>query len=90
LNIPIINCDDSYTVWYDTELGDTFHDDNDFRNTARIQKPNTVATEIGRWDMRNPAWINTSIPHRPESTHNRPRAIISARFDPELHEMLYT
>ena len=89
LNLPIINCEGTYTVWYDAEIEDPIFDENDFRSVARIQKPNTVANEIGRLDTSKPAWINTSIPHRPESTHKRPRAIISARFDPELHEMLY-
>ena len=89
LNLPIINCEGTYTVWYDAEIESTFFDDADFRSVARIKKPNTDATEIGRWDMSNPAWINTSIPHRPESTHKKPRAIISARFDPELHDLLY-
>lgn len=89
LNIPIINCDNSYTVWYDAEIEGKLYDESDFRSVVRIQKPNTVANEIGRLDTSQPAWINTSIPHRPESTHKRPRAIISARFDPELHDLLY-
>lgn len=89
LNIPIINCDNSYTVWYDTELEDTIYDDDDIRNTARIQKPKTDAIEIERLDASQPAWVNTSIPHRPVSTHTRPRAILSARFNPELHDLLY-
>jgi hypothetical protein len=89
LNLPMVNCEGTHTVWYDAEIESPFFDENDFRSVARVQKANTIATEIGRWDMSKPAWINTSIPHRPESTHRRPRAIISARFDPELHEMLY-
>ena len=89
LNLPIINCDGTHTVWYDTEIEGNLFDGGDFRDTARSQKPNAVAIELGRLDTSRPAWINTSIPHRPESTHKRPRAIISARFDPELHEMLY-
>jgi len=89
LNIPIINCEDSYTVWYDAEIEGKVYDESDFRSVVRIQKPNTVANEVGRLDTSQPAWINTSIPHRPESTHKRPRAIISARFDPELHDLLY-
>lgn len=90
LNLPIINCEGTYTVWYDAEIeGEIFDKDNDPRHYARRIKPDTIATEIGRWDMSNPAWINTSIPHRPVSTHNKPRAVISARFRPELHKMLY-
>ena len=48
-----------------------------------------LVIEIERLDASQPAWVNTSIPHRPVSTHTRPRAILSARFNPELHDLLY-
>lgn len=89
LNIPIVNCEGTYTVWYDTEIGNSLYEEGDWRDTACSQKENTPATEIGRWEMSQPAWINVSIPHQAVSTHMKPRAIISARFDPEIHELLY-
>ena len=89
LNIPVINCEGTFTVWYDTEIQGNRYDDSDFRAVARVQKPGAPAVEIGRWDTNTPAWINTSVPHRPVSTHKLPRAVLSARFDPELHELLY-
>ena len=89
LNLPVINCEGTSTVWYDTEIHGNVYDDLDFRAVARMQKPGAPAVEIGRWDTNKPAWINTSVPHRPVSTHGLPRAVLSARFDPELHELLY-
>lgn len=89
LNIPIINCEDTYTVWYDAEIAGPMHAEGDFRESACIQKENTIAKEIDRWSANKPAWINVSVPHRPVSAHVKPRANLSARFDPELHELLY-
>ena len=89
LNIPVINCEGTCTVWYDTEIQGNRYDDSDFRAVARVQKPGAPAVEIGRWDTNKPAWINTSVPHRPVSIHRLPRAVLSARFDPEIHELLY-
>lgn len=86
LNIPLINCDDTYTVFYDAEINmmpvnNKAHPEN----FARIIKKNSIATEIGRFPSSQPAWVNNSIPHTPVSKHNKPRALISARFEPEVH-----
>jgi hypothetical protein len=98
LNLPIINCEDTYTVWYDAELQEFRNDLNDIdpnatandpRHKSRLVKPNTLVKEIARWHMKDPAWINVSIPHRPVSNHNKPRAVMSARFRPELHDLLH-
>lgn len=91
LNLPLINCDDTYTVFYDAEIEtEAFTSRGDPKNSARKIKPGTTPTEIGRWESNKPAWINTRIPHCPLSNHTRPRAIISARFYPEVHEIFNT
>lgn len=89
LNVPVINCEGTHTVWYDTEIQSYASERAAAYGTACMQKLNTPAVEIGRWHMSKPAWVNTSVPHRPVSTHGLPRAVLSARFDPELHELLY-
>ena len=90
LNIPVINCENSHTVWYDVK---EYHDDA-YRGddqttkgygTARCFKPET-STEIGRLATINPAWINTTVPHRAENDNSDLRLIISTRFWPEIHE----
>lgn len=91
LNIPIINCEDTYTVWYDAEIQDERPDlaKTDPKNVSRLIKPNTPTRELARWHMKDPAWINVSIPHAPVSNHNKPRALLSARFSPEIHDIMY-
>ena len=91
LNIPIINCEDTYTVWYDAEIQEERPelDKSNPKNVSRLVKRGTPATEIARWHMKDPAWINVSIPHAPVSNHNKPRALLSARFSPEIHDIMY-
>jgi hypothetical protein len=89
LNLPVINCEGTYTVWYDTEMQGNLSDDDALQAIVGMQKPGAAAIEIGRWDASKPAWVNNSIPHRPISTHELPRVVLSARFDPELHKLLY-
>ena len=85
LNLPIQNCDDSYTVWYDAKINPNPipGDETSNRSLARICYD---ATEICRMPATTPAWVNISVPHRPVTEHNKLRAVISARFDPELHD----
>jgi hypothetical protein len=91
LNIPVINCEDTYTVWYDVELESKPNSlvATDAKGQNRIAKRRAPSTEIARWHMKDPAWINVSIPHRPVSNHGRFRAVVSSRFEPELHDILY-
>jgi hypothetical protein len=91
LNIPVINCEGTYTVWYDATVSTTYVDKLGVpkeRMTKYIDNTKPIV-EIERLEMIQPAWINVSIPHAPVSTHNKPRAIFSARFEPELHDILY-
>lgn len=84
LNIPILNCEDSYTVWYDAEIDpDPFTSDQ--RSSARLCIENT-AKELYSHPVANPAWVNISIPHRPVTHHKKFRAVLSARFSPEIHD----
>lgn len=87
LNLPIINCHDSYTVWYDAEinLDPIPGDETTNRKLARFCNEET-AKEIDRMPAETCAWINISIPHRPYTKHKELRAIVSARFLPEIHD----
>lgn len=91
LNIPVINCEGTYTVWYDAEIADQYVDSIGVPKAAMTKyidhtKP---ITEVARLEITQAAWVNVSIPHAPRSTHNKPRAVFSARFAPELHDILY-
>lgn len=86
LNIPLMGCDGTYTVWYDGELTDqglpTYAIGSPIAEIARVADPRTV-TEIGRCDSSIPHWINVNVFHRPETHHNQFRVAASLRFAPE-------
>jgi hypothetical protein len=90
LNIPLINCENSHTVWYDVkETDDNIYSGDDqsekgYRSTRGFKSESS--TEIGRMSANNSAWINVSIPHRPETNNRNLRLIISTRFWPEIHD----
>lgn len=86
LNIPLINCEGTYTVWYDGQLKDqglpTYAIGSPIAEISRVADPRSV-TEIGRCDSSIPHWINVNMLHRPETHHNQFRVAASVRFDPE-------
>jgi hypothetical protein len=86
LNIPLINCEGTYTVWYDGKLKDqglpSYAIGSAIAEISRVADPRTV-TEIGRCDSSIPHWINVNMFHRPETHHNQFRVAASVRFDPE-------
>jgi hypothetical protein len=86
LNIPLINCEGTYTVWYDGKIKDQSLPDYAIGTSvvemARVADPRTV-TEIGRCDSSIPHWINVNMLHRPETHHNQLRVAASIRFNPE-------
>ena len=86
LNLPILNCEDSYTVWYDVKpdsekIGWVKHYEN-----VPCFLPEDIIKEIGRMPATQSAFVNISIPHRPEVMHNNPRIVLTTRFKPELHD----
>ena len=86
LNIPLINCEDTYTVWYDGKLKDqglpTYAIGSPIAEISRVADPRTV-TEVGRCDSSIPHWINVNMLHRPVTHHDQFRVAASVRFDPE-------
>ena len=87
LNLPIINCEGTYTVWYEGTLNDNPVDTSIQRlQSAKFLRTDLPHHEIARIESCNPAWVNVTIPHVPINMHGKPRAAISARFTPEVHE----
>ncbi len=86
LNIPLYNCDNTYTVWYDAKILDQPFPDHVIGQEV-IQKARIVdkknAVEIGRVEANRPLWINTNVAHRPETHHDKLRMAASIRFHPE-------
>ena len=86
LNIPLINCEGTYTVWYDGQLKDQglpiYAIGSPIAEISRVANPRTV-NEVGRCDASIPHWINVNMIHRPETTHDQFRVAASVRFEPE-------
>jgi hypothetical protein len=85
VNIPLINCEGTYTVWYRAEIVDKelpkYAIGSEIARQARVCDPRT-AVEIGRCDSSIPHWINVNVPHRPETHHDQLRLAASLRFLP--------
>lgn len=81
LNIPLIDADDSYTVWYkQTTPCQLLYDVN--TKTGWVEDK-TQVIEIARAQYNRPLILNTSILHGGKITSNR-RTIAGLRFWPEL------
>ena len=86
LNIPLSNCDDTFTVWYDAKILDQPFPKHVIgsplvENARIVDKKNAV--EIGRVEANRPLWLNTNVAHRPETHHDKLRMAASIRFYPE-------
>ena len=96
LNIPIIGCEDSYTVFYavdetsgsDNGLPENW--DNNYRQMNKIEGVvgyvESSAKEIGRMPATQAAFVNISMPHRPVTNHTNLRLVMLSRFQPEIFE----
>jgi hypothetical protein len=90
LNLPVYNCDQSYTVWYKGTRSDRpgeYTDVSDKRSYA-IFYDEATAVEIDRMPASTPAIVNISVPHRPVTLHNNLRYLVSTRFNPELFDIV--
>jgi hypothetical protein len=92
LNIPVLNCQDSYTVWYDAEplpykILPAHIVTSELVSTA-IPVVEETAVEIARCDANVPHWINNYAPHKPICLHDNYRINSSMRFMPEIYEMI--
>ncbi len=86
LNVPVLNCEQSWTVFYRAQIDrPTQEDATDPRASAWFCDPDT-AEEIDRIESVRPHWINVCVPHRPMVMHQQPRILASFRFGPEVHD----
>lgn len=96
LNIPVIGCEGSYTVFYevdessDSENGLPAHWDNNYIKMNNIEGvvgySDSSAKEIGRMSANQPAFVNISMPHRPLTNHNDLRIVMLSRFTPDIFD----
>jgi hypothetical protein len=91
LNMPVLNCHDSFTVWHDTDpekqqvLSGYYNynaiDRGVSEKLAIACGPPGESTEIGRCSVNQPHWININVPHHAASDHSQFRINASFRFN---------
>lgn len=90
LNIPIINCENTYTTWYDAEvkelIWDKLHGHIDSTYDEACHCDWDTSKEIKRVESKDPMLINVSIPHSVFNPTDKFRFLVSTRFTPELSE----
>ena len=96
LNIPLMYCRDTYTVWYDVK---DRKKSNEVKINSQLDKLSDAypgpeyftpdqCVEIGRLEASQCAFVNITVPHVPEINHNKLRINLSLRFWPELFDYL--
>lgn len=90
LNIPIINCENTYTAWYEAEIEKHIwnklhgHIDKTYDEACHCKWE--TSTEIKRIESFDPMLINVSVPHSVFNPNDKYRFLVSSRFTPELNE----
>lgn len=93
LNLPVLNCENSWTVWYapesvtesNTPFGEYYMFDGriaDGSGAVRYEDENVV--EIGRCSYETANWVNACIPHGVDRKHNNTRIVASLRFNESI------
>ena len=92
LNIPVLNCKDSYTIWYDAKVLPHLYLPSYIMTSALVSTAmpcdETTAIELDRIECSTPSWVNNHIPHKPHCNHNKFRINASLRFTNHIYEMI--
>ena len=90
LNIPVIGCDQSWTVLYDVgeHQGREKFSAKSKQYTNSVEWPEEEAVEMIRIPATQAFWLNTSIPHRPVTDHTDLRIVITGRFTDEIYNRM--
>lgn len=85
INLPVYNCEDGYSVWYNAEqmgsIAESASGKSSNQAAEYIPYMHAGAVELARVSNTHPIWFNTAVPHRGINTSNRPRIILTLRFD---------
>jgi hypothetical protein len=85
INLPVYNCDQGYSIWYQASCIGTITESTSGKSTNQqaeyVPYSHADAVELSRVSNQHPIWFNTSIPHRGVNLSNRPRIILTLRFD---------
>jgi hypothetical protein len=92
-NMPVHNCDDSFTEWWENVDLDQIKED------VRVAEKAPTAPylkcfyredsrPVFRAKSKYAMWYNTSLPHRGINNSDRPRVIITIRFNVDIRPIL--
>ena len=93
INIPIKNCENSYTVFYSApqKVIDKKRDRNAHGNLVqKIEFSPDEITEIDRVESDVPYYCNTKIIHSGANPTNDVRILLSLRFEPDIDDIVLT
>lgn len=97
LNMPILNCDDTYLAWYNAtqrkgEYAVDYASDSWHEVSTAAFFDKDFATEIARIHAIEPHWVNVENPHAvlygPNKSYEGVRVIITVRFDHRIYDYL--
>lgn len=90
LNIPIANCNKSTMYWYDDnyeiDYGIPTDDPDLVADNAQHLRPKWIGEPkvIDEWQITSPAVVRVTVPHSVTNASDRPRFLLSIRFQSEL------
>lgn len=93
LNIPVLNCADSYTAFYkvsriEYEKWPPKYLVGSEMAAGSVMCVEEDAVEIARCDANVPHWINVQTPHKPICNHKKLRINSSFRFDHSINDLI--
>jgi hypothetical protein len=86
LNIPLLNCENSYTLFYKVKEGESPISkavEQTHNLPYSFYKDNQVEV-IDKMYLHKPAYFNTNVPHKPVTETDGVRLILSVRFHKEV------
>jgi hypothetical protein len=85
INLPVYNCNDGYSVWYDAIQIGGIAESTSGKSTNQaaeyVPYSHAGAVELARISNKHPIWFNTAVPHRGVNFSGRPRIILTLRFN---------
>jgi hypothetical protein len=85
INLPVYNCENGYSVWYHAErtgnIAESLSGKSTNQSAEYIPYLSADPVELARVSNKHPVWVNTAVPHCGINDSNRPRIILTLRFD---------
>lgn len=85
LNLPILNCKDTYHYWFDIPASDlgTIHDRGNTYRSMPVDFDWTTLPQLDRLELTEPHLVRIDLPHNVVNDTDNYRMILSIRFHPQ-------